>query len=101
MGTRLDHTLDRLGGVTPGRVRLSPPPGTATTDDPRAANARGDQLCELVDGTLVEKPMGMWESVIAGIVIRLMGNFVYPRRLGVVTAPDGTFTLAEMAVDQP
>ena len=84
--------LERLGDIAPARVRLSPPLGTATAADARAANDRRHGLCELVDGTLVEKPMGMWESVIAGIVIRLLGNFVYPGRLGVVTAPDATFT---------
>lgn len=48
--------LARLG-VPPERVRLDPLPGTATKQDLLDANRRG--IFELVDGTLVEKAMGV------------------------------------------
>ncbi len=93
--------LRRLGGISADRVRWTPTPGTATAADARLVNDRDHVCCELIDGTLVEKPMGAWESSVAAVVIRLMGNFVAPRRLGMVTAPDGTFTVAGEQVRMP
>ena len=48
-------------GVPPKRIRLQPPPGQATEDDVIVARP----LCELIDGVLVEKAMGFWESRLA------------------------------------
>ena len=42
-------------GVPADRIRLRPEPGTATVEDALSCTER---LCELVDGVLVEKPMG-------------------------------------------
>ncbi len=50
-------------------------------------------LCELVDGTLVEKPVGWEESAIAILIARFLGNFVQPRRLGTVLGSDGMLRL--------
>jgi len=79
---------ERLGGVPLERIRMIPPPGTATEADLLAVNDRTDYLCELIDGTLVEKTMGNPESILAAIVITALSNFVKPRKLGVVMAPD-------------
>lgn len=84
--------LERLGGVPAARVRLHPWPGTATRDDARSANERGI-ACELIDGTLVEKRIGLWESAIVMVVGQLLRNFVGPRRLGMVAGEAGTFTV--------
>ena len=35
-----------------------------------------ERLCELVEGTLVEKPMGYEESELAATIIILMGSYV-------------------------
>src|SRR5262245_47671757 len=86
--------LDHLGHVPPERIRLRPPPGTATEADVLAAlEAPRKRLCELIDGVLVEKPMGYTESVLAAYLIVLLNSFVRPRNLGLVTAPDGTVRL--------
>ncbi len=85
--------LQRLGGIPAGRVRLSPTPGTATEKDVIAVLDREDRLCELVEGTLVEKPMGYEESEIAGLILIGMSIFVRPRKLGIVTGADGTIRL--------
>jgi Uma2 family endonuclease len=86
--------LEHLGGISAARVRLHPPPGTATEADVLAAlEAPRKRLCELIDGVLVEKPMGFTESLVAGAIIALLRAFVRPRRLGLVTAPDGTMRL--------
>jgi Uma2 family endonuclease len=88
--------LRRLGNIPARRVRLHPTPGTATLGDAVAVNERKDRsaLCELVDGTLVEKPMGFEESVLAMRIGRLLGNFVDPRNLGLITGEAGMMTIA-------
>jgi Uma2 family endonuclease len=86
--------LERLGNIPPERIRLRPPPGTATEADVLAAlEAPRKRLCELIDGVLVEKPMGYTESVLATYLIVLLDAFVRPRNLGLLTAPDGTIRL--------
>src|SRR5271156_4220948 len=55
----------RLGGIPLQRIWFHPAPGTATEKDVIAAEARENRLCELVDGTLVEKAMGFEESRLA------------------------------------
>ena len=65
----LEDLLHRLGDVSPARVRLFPSPGTATLDDLIAHNERPDtRVCEWVDGTLVEKAVGAYESWVGFIL---------------------------------
>jgi Uma2 family endonuclease len=90
----LADLLAHLGGIAPERVRLHPAPGTATEDDVRSVHDHEGLLCELVDGVLVEKAMGFRESLLAAALIVTLGNFVRPRNLGLVTAPDGMIRLA-------
>ena len=86
--------LDQLGGIAPGRVRMKPLPGLATEAELVEVNARKQGICELVDRTLVEKAMGKLESLLAGAIIAFLRDFVVPRRLGIITAPDGMMRLA-------
>ena len=85
--------LKQLGDIPPRRVRMNPAPGTATEQDLLTVLDHTNRLCELVDRTLVEKPMGTLESCLAGELIRLLGNFVVEHDRGIVTAPDGTLRL--------
>ena len=86
----LGELLHKLGGISPKRVRISPPPGSATEQDVIAArNSPSRRLCELVHGVLVEKAMGFEESCLEGVIIQLLLNFVRPLRLGFVLGPDG------------
>jgi Uma2 family endonuclease len=90
----LAELLELLGHVPPERIRLQPPPGTATEADVLAAlEAPRKRLCELVDGVLVEKAMGYTESILASYLIEILNAFVRPGNLGLVTAPDGTVRL--------
>jgi Uma2 family endonuclease len=89
----LADLLDRLGGVSPQRVRFHPLPGTATESDLLTIERRENRLCELVDCTLVEKAMGFRESILAAALIHYLRNHVTAQNLGVVTAPDGMFKL--------
>ncbi len=92
-GVTVADLLKRLGNIPPERVRLYPFPGTATEEDVIRVLDRENRPCELVDGTLVEKPMGMNESVIAGLILTYLNHFVRPRKLGIVTGADGTLKL--------
>ncbi len=85
--------LKRLGNIPAGRVRLHPTPGTATEEDVIAILDRENRPCELVEGTLVEKPVGYGESEIAVVILTALYNFVRPRKLGIVTGPDGAIKL--------
>jgi Uma2 family endonuclease len=90
--------LRRLGDVPPDRVRFDPVPGTATVADLlREENRR----CELVEGTLVEKPVGLEESFLAGWLLTLINQYVVPRNLGVVTGEAGLMELPEGPVRGP
>jgi len=85
--------LERLGGISPQRVRMSPPPGTGTEKDVIEIEAKENRLFELVDGVLVEKPPGYRESLLAAWIATALNNFVMPRRLGLVSGPDGMMRL--------
>jgi Uma2 family endonuclease len=85
--------MEQLGGISPARVRIRPPLGTATEADVIAVREREGLICELVDGVLVEKPMGYSESVMACALIEILRRFVRPRNQGLVSGPDGTMRL--------
>jgi hypothetical protein len=51
----------RLGRIPLERIWFRPAPGTATEKDVILAEQRENRLCELVDGTLVEKAPGFDE----------------------------------------
>jgi Uma2 family endonuclease len=93
--------LAHLGDIPPARIRLHPPPGTATEQDVLDIQARTDRLCELVDGVLVEKAMGFRESFLAIALSAILWSFVRPRRLGVVTGEAGMVRLASGLVRIP
>jgi Uma2 family endonuclease len=97
----LGDLLEQLDGIPASRVRIRPAPGEATEQDCIDAERRFGVLCELIDGTLVEKPMGLYESVLAGIIARLLGEFVSPRRLGIVALPDGMFRVKPGKIRMP
>src|SRR5687768_16318248 len=85
--------LEALGDVPPDRVRLRPAPGTATERDVVEVQTREGRPCELVDGVLVEKPMGLRESLWACVLIGILEDFLKRHDLGIVTAPDGAMRL--------
>jgi Uma2 family endonuclease len=90
-----------LGDVPLDRIIVDPWPGTATEEDLLRKVEVDKQLCELIDGTLVEKPMGWKESMIAARLIKLLLIFVEPRRLGFVTGEAGTIRLAKGLIRIP
>src|SRR5262249_17807448 len=82
--TTIGELLKRLGNIPASRVLLHPTPGTATEKDVLKILDGNKRLCELVEGTLVEKAMGYEESQIAVTIIL---------PLGTVTGEAGTIKL--------
>ncbi len=76
------------------RILLLPTPGTATVADVEAIHLREDRLCELVDGTLVEKTMGYKESHLAVMLCYFLIDFMQTHPLGVVLGADGMTRIA-------
>lgn len=86
--------LARLGDIPLERLRVPPAPGLATESDLLAAlEAPRKRICELIDGTLVEKALGFRESLLTGRFFVMLDQFVAPRNLGLLTVPDGMLRL--------
>ena len=85
--------LKKLGDIPADRVHLDPPPGTATEKDVLAVERREGRLCELVDGTLVEKAMGWTESFVAIWLSHLLYRFLDEHDLGILAGEQGPFRL--------
>jgi len=81
--------LERLGDVPAQRVRLHPTPGRATEQDLIESQSRYGSLYELVDGTLVEKGMGYYESWLASILIHELLDYLKKNDLGIVPGEAG------------
>jgi Uma2 family endonuclease len=83
------------------RLRAVPAPGTATEKDVLESKSRIGRICELVDGVLVEKTVGYYESALAAVLVRLIGEFVEKHRLGIVLGADGTLKILPNQVRIP
>lgn len=97
----LADLLHHLGDIPPHRIRLHPLPGTATERDVIAINELKESLCELVDGTLVEKAMGTKESLMASVLIQILWNHVERLDLGLVLGADGMLRLRRGLIRVP
>lgn len=94
--------LERLGGIPPQRVRMKPYPGTATEQDVIAAEAALDKrLCELVDGTLVEKAVGQYESRVALLVGYFLEEYMEQHNLGICYGADAMLRIVPGRVRLP
>ncbi len=91
--------LARVGDIPVNRI--VPDPFPATEQDLLDLHAKTGRLYELVDGVLVDKPMGLPESFLAMLLGRLLGNWVSPRNLGAVLGPDAMMRLAPEMVRLP
>lgn len=90
-----------LGDVPLSRVRLDPPPGTATETDLLRLMAKDGRQYELVDGTLVEKAMGWKEAGLAFWIGFRLQEYLQTNNLGPVVGADGTVRLRERLVRIP
>jgi Uma2 family endonuclease len=91
----------RVGGIPLDRIRTFPAPGTATEADVLETEARSDRICELVDGILVEKPRGSYESLLAVKIIHALCSYLESNNLGVVLGEAGMLKLLPGQVRVP
>jgi Uma2 family endonuclease len=91
----------RLGGIPLDRIWFHPAPGTATERDVLEAEAHENRLCELVDGTLVEKAVGFEEARIAARLVHLISAYLNEDDLGVCVGADGMMRMATGLVRIP
>ena len=85
MGDLVKH----LDGISPDRIRLNPAPGLATERDVTAIQDHEDRLYELVDGILVEKPVGFYESRIAMVVAFYLESYFEGNPIGITAGESG------------
>jgi len=91
----------RLGGIPLERIWFHPAPGTATEKDVIEAENRENRLCELVDGTLVEKAVGFEEARLAQRLGHLIGSWIDQTDLGICVGADGMMRIAPGLVRIP
>ena len=86
--------LHDLGDIPSERVRMDPQPGRVTFDELVAANeTRTGQVCEWVDGTLVEKATGWFESFIAMNLIGCFYGYLETHPIGLLLGPDAVLRI--------
>ena len=90
-----------LGEIPPERIRMFPAPGTATEKDVLEVERQTGCPCELIDGTLVEKTVGCYESFLAVRVICLLQAFVEKHDLGIILGEAGTLKVLPRQVRVP
>ena len=87
----IDNIADLIAhlGVPPERIRLKPPPGFATEEDV----LRLEPCFELIDGILVERAMGYYESRLGAVLIHFLEDYLELQDLGIVLGADGMMRL--------
>ena len=92
--TSVAALVDAFGDIPLHRIVLAPAPGTAVPDD--IGRVRGDsgRVCELIDGTLIEKAVGTESDLIGSKLIGLLQPFAESRGLGWVLGGQGFLRLS-------
>jgi len=85
--------VERFGAIPMDRVRTDPPPGQGTEENVIEFDDREDRLYELIDGVLLEKTMGAYESYVGVMLASFLNNFVLEYDLGIVLGADGMLRL--------
>jgi Uma2 family endonuclease len=97
----LADALALLGDIPTERILYHPPPGTATEEDLLEAERRTGLAPELIDGVLVEKAVGVAESVLAQRLSFQLQAFIMPRNLGWVAGEGATLRILPGQVRLP
>lgn len=85
--------IEHLGGISPTRIRLRPPPGRAKEKDLLRTLDRTNVPCELIDGVLVEKIMGAKEGGLGMWIGHLLLCHVAEADAGLCFGADSTMRL--------
>jgi Uma2 family endonuclease len=90
-----------LPGFPADRIRIYPPPGTATEQDVLDAEARNGRICELIDGTLVQKPVATYESWLAFVLGHFLLNYLDTNDLGMLGGEAGLLKILPGQIRAP
>lgn len=93
--SRVAELLARLA-VPAERVLLDPAPGTATEED-----VVRQKMCELIDGTLVEKGMGYYESRLGIILAYYFERYLETNPIGFTLDSSGMIRVSAAQVRLP
>jgi Uma2 family endonuclease len=93
----------RFDDIPLSRICFSPLPGEATEAEAIRRNEQSQRLYELVDGTLIEKVMGTYESLIAGRILTRFNNYLdsHHPKLGLALPADGMLRLRVQLIRIP
>jgi Uma2 family endonuclease len=91
----------RAGQVPLDRILMDPTPGTATEDDAADSRHMLGVNCELVNGILVAKTMGLYESQVAVALGYFLHVYLESHPIGVVAGEDGPYRLMPANVRKP
>lgn len=100
-GSTVAEIQARLGDIPSDRLVANPPLGLASEEDVAESKSKYGKLCELVDGVLVEKAVGYYESTIAGIIFSIINEFLSQNNLGLVSGESGPLRLLHGNVRMP
>lgn len=81
--------VEQFGDVDLDRIVFDPAPGTATADDLDRVRRETGRLCELIEGTLIEKAVSYDSAAIASELAYLIRSGTRGRKLGWVVGADG------------
>ena len=93
--------VHRYGAIPLARVVDDPAPGEALVADVVRLDDHENRLCELIDGTLVEKTMGVYESFLACQLIALFHDCLEKNKLGIVLGEAGMMQISPDQVRIP
>ncbi len=88
--------IERLGGIPAERILMRPVPGAATEE-----NVVRFKVCELIDGTIVRKTLGLRESVLGLYIGCLLRNHAAKHGIGFVSGTDSLTRVAPGQIRQP
>jgi Uma2 family endonuclease len=96
-----DELLQRLGNIPLHRICMAVPPGKATEKDVIRLQDRTNRNFELVEGTLVEKPVGQLESSLTIDLVGYLWAYLREHPRGYLTGPDGGMRIMVKLVRMP
>ena len=97
----LNELLKRLGGISPNRICLTPSPGKATEKDLVRLQKKNGRLFELVEGTLVEKPVGLDQALTGANILAPVWIYLRDHPIGRVCSADAMLRVLPELVRLP
>lgn len=88
-GWSLQDVQNHLGLIPLSRIRAVPAPGTVTEADFWRFVTEQNELCEWIDGVIVEKAVGNFQATVTARLIFFLELYLNQHDLGYLLTPDG------------